>query len=122
MGKVWLLAGSAVLAVSLAVVALRVDTPPADDRPRAESTARQDPAPRSQPAAIQSLPTGADEIAELRRRLDRETLARRELERQLEALEREVAELRTGAGRGPAAETADGTEGVDAGTESDETA
>ena len=119
MSKIWLLAGSAALALILAVVALRVDSPPAGERPRAEPAIRQDPAPQVQSAAIESPRSGGGEIAELRRRLDDETRARRELERQLEALEREVAELRKGVARDPASETASETAGADAGTESD---
>ena len=119
MGKIWLLAGAAALAVILAAVTLRVDTPPGGDRPRAESTTPQDAAPRPPLAAIESRQPGEGEIAELRRRLDHETRARRELERQLDALQREVAGLRNDVEHGFAADSGAVAEGEAADGEAD---
>jgi vacuolar-type H+-ATPase subunit I/STV1 len=104
MSKAWLVVGLTAIAVILAPVAWRLNSPLESERPVTQ-TASRDTGAAAARSATESAASAADEIGALRRRLDDETRARRQLERRLEALEREVAGLDSASQRGPEIET-----------------
>ena len=102
MSKTGLVAVSTAIALVLALIAWRLDSPLEGERPNAQTASREAGATAARSATAAASPAAA-EGGELRRRLDHEIRARRELERRLEALEREVAGLASASQRGPAA-------------------
>ena len=102
--------GIIALAVVLAVIAWPEDPPPAEQA-RANRALRESSTATSDPNRQGSVAHTDSEFAELRRRLDDEARARRELERRLLALEREIATLQAAA---PPADSFD-SEAVSAG-------
>ncbi len=94
MNRTWLFAGLAALAGLVAVIAWRADSPPVGEASPAVSTARDVSVPSSAKLVREATPPGAADIVNLRRLLDDEIRARQELESEVEALRRQVAELR----------------------------
>ena len=103
MSKAWFYIGLIAFGVLLALFMWPDDPPPAAQQ-RADRAARELSATAPASRVSESLLATNPEVEELHRRLDDESRARRELERRLLALEREIAALRAAA---PAAESYD---------------
>ena len=103
MRKTLLVAGLTAITLILALIAWRLDSPLEGEQRIAQTASRDAGAAAARSATESALPAAA-EVGELRRRLDDEIRARRELERRLEALEREVAGLESDSQRRPVVE------------------
>ena len=93
MNRTWIFAGLAAVAAVLLALAWRGESPPGGEMPSVASMSRETTMPPPVPANESSRPAD-NEIDTLRRRLDLETRARRELEDEVEALRQQVDELR----------------------------
>ena len=116
MNRIVIYVGLAAVAGFLVARALPVDSPPARVEAPASSAGRG-ATPLPPPTAVQSvLPAVTDaELADLRRQLHDESRARRELERKLEALERQISELAQRTDIGPIAGEDDSAVAADTG-------
>lgn len=93
MNRTWWIAGLAALGGFLLAFAWRGTAPPAGEPTPAVAVSPPRAASQPLPAAVQTIPTAAAEIDALRRRIDDEADARRELEGEVEALRRQLAGL-----------------------------